>query len=225
MSKYTLTGILGWFFDAYIIECLVAPWKSLLGWNTEPLGFFSMIVLVGLFGTSIWYHVKGKFSTTWISPGEYLVGTRLSDSGKTRINPWPVSRLVLFLIILYNIFRTAHNYDADKIFFFGSNTFVIVVLSSLLLHALILTGNALLANARTLGLTLLSLGYIFLASSRYVNYLELKQTALLESTKSALVGLGLNLVVGAAYIYLQAKHRRKNPQTLGQWNKPNQEAS
>jgi hypothetical protein len=207
MSKYTLTGILGWFFDAYIIECLVAPWKSLLGWNTEPLGFFSMIVLVGLFGTSIWYHVKGKFSTTWISPGEYLVGTRKSDQGKIRINPWPVSRLALFVVIIYNLLQTARTYDAGEVFFFGYGTLDMVILGSFLFNALVLAGSALLANARLAGLALLSLGYMIFVASLDVNYMEIKQLLQLKSAQYALAGLILNLAVGAYYFGQKAKRK------------------
>lgn len=207
MNKYTLTGILGWFFDAFIIECLIAPFRSRLSLNTDPISLFALIALLGLFIASVWYHVKGRSGTTWISPGEYLIGTRLTNNRKARINPWLVSRLVLFIVIVYNLLQTARTYDAGEVAFFGYSAMGMVILGSFLFNAMILSGSALLANARYAGMALVSLAFIYLTASRYVNYLQLKQTLQLEYAKYALVGLVLNIIVGAVYFYLRAKRQ------------------
>jgi len=208
MNKHTLTGILGWFFDAFIIECLIAPFRSKLSLNTDPISLFGLLALLGLFIASIWYHVKGKSGTSWISPGEYLIGTRRTDKGKIRINPWPVSRLALFIVIVYNLLQTARTYDAGEVFFFGYGTLGMVILGSYLFNALVLAGSALLANARYFGLVAVSLGFIVLTVSRYVNYRLGNQSLQLESAKYALFGLALNLVVGAIYLFLAARHKQ-----------------
>lgn len=209
MNKQILTGILGWYFDAFLIDCLIAPLQNRLGMNTDPISLLALLLLLGLFIASIWYHIKGKSRTSWISPGEYLIGTRHSDKGKTRVNPWPMSRLVLFLLVAFNLLHTNRTYDAGEIAFFGYDSLGMVILFSFIFNALLLIGSALLANARYAGLALVTLAFVYLAASHYVNYLDMDQPLHMELVKQALITSALNLIVGITYFILKVRHQRK----------------
>jgi len=205
MTKQTLVGFMAWLFDAYILECLTAPIRIYLSASTNPLNIIGLLALLGVFIGSVWYHVSGKKKIRWISPGEYLIGTLSTTEGKIRHNPWPISRLALFLLIGYNLAQTARAYDPGELAFFGYTSMGSLLLGSLIQNIFLLWGSALLAMARLHGLILLALGYLFIIGSRYVNGLALAELAHPDVSKSAIWGLIANLVVGAYYFYIKTK--------------------
>jgi hypothetical protein len=205
MTKHTLVGFMAWLFDAYILECLTAPVRIQLSASTNPLNIIGLLALLGIFIGSVWYHVAGKKKTRWISPGEYMIGTLSTSEGKIRINPWPITRLALFLLIGYNLTQTARGYEPGDFAFYGHISLVSLIIGSLIQNVLLLLGSALLAMARPLGLLALTMAYLFQLGSTYVNGRELAELAISNSSTSAVWGLVANLAIGAYYFYRKAQ--------------------
>ena len=158
MEERYHNGILGWLFDAFILQVfLVGPLTHLTrGGNDVLYGSvlaFSLVIWI----LSILYHARWKYKTTWRSPGEHFIVVEMIDGKKIQTSPFRVHRFFLYLILVIDLFTTPFIYDQPV---YGQFSFWRILLLGWLYDLLIFFGAIWAARGKWLGLLLISIALI-----------------------------------------------------------------
>lgn len=154
-------GFLAWLFDAAILECLAGPLRQQMAFEANAKGLVSAGVMLVLLIISLLYHFYYKHRTHWISPGEFLIGTLVRDNGKQLVNPFMISRNILFILVVIHMITLERDYMPGTFTWFGLDNSWARWTFNILFNGLLLTGTAFLCRARWSGLIIIAGALIF----------------------------------------------------------------
>lgn len=198
MEKEYNNGFLGWLFDAYAIECLIGPILYFMMDSSDTLSIVSIVIMIAALIGSIVYHMTWKYKTKWISPGEYFIAVKMIDNEKRQTNPFHVHRFFLYFILVLNLINTARKFDN---LYFGESDLLIAIIVIYAYNIMIFSGSALISNAKSAGLIIISVAYLLMTSGNVINFIQYTDS----SYKVMIIVFGslliLNLVIGMIYFY------------------------
>jgi hypothetical protein len=185
MEKEYNNGFLGWLFDAYAIECLIGPILYFMMDSSDTLSIVAIVIMIAALIGSIVYHTTWKYKTKWISPGEHFIAVKSIEKEKKQTNPFHAHRFFLYFILVLNLINTARKFD---------NLYYTY-------NILIFSGSALISNAKSIGLIIISIAYLLMTSGNVINFIQYNDS----SYKIMVIVYGslliLNLVIGLIYFY------------------------
>jgi hypothetical protein len=204
MQKQYRNGFLGWMFDAYLVQVIVAPLQYNLTNKSDLYSLFLLLIMLAIFIVSILYHVTWKHQTQWISPGEHLIGTQWIDGFKVQTNPYPISRFFLIVVIVLNLLLTANTIEDTRIYF-GYSSISFQIFFNLVYNGLLLYGTLSLGMARKSGLVLISAAYALIATAYLFTLTQALHPGLGQKLKNILIVFAANILIGGYYLY---RHKR-----------------
>lgn len=207
MQKQYRNGFLGWMFDAYLIQVILAPLQYNLGDKTGLYNMSLLFMMLAIFIITILYHAQWKHKTLWISPGEHLIGTKWLDGYKIQTNPFPINRFLLIGILVLNILFTANTIEDTRVYF-GFNNITFQIFFNLIYNGLLLVGTLFLGMARKSGLAFVSAAYILLLSAYVVSLTQAAYPGMGPKLRNIIILLAANILVGGYYLYRYQKSKR-----------------
>ncbi len=204
MEKQHNNRFLAWLFDAFILECVFLPIRYALLENQNLLSYAGLFLLLGVFVLSIIYHMRWTHGTTWISPGETMIGVQLKEGVKVQTNPFTIRRLVLIILIIFNLISTARTLDPSAISYFGQSGMVFIWFFGSIYNVILLTGIWLLGQARKMGLILIMLAFLLMFAAQLTNVAYFDMPQFTSNMWNALFLLLANLAIGGYYFHKQS---------------------
>lgn len=172
--------------------------------KNEILQLSLYIIILGIFGLSIVYHIPLKYKWAFITPGEYMVGVNGAYNEKVTENPFPIPRKAIFwLIALTAIGLSLSDFEPGVSYFKNMNK-VWSVDSSMIYNLIFFAGLVFLGRGNYLGAIVFIFHFVS-AVLAYNNQIVVsgKRCAYLGTVH--VVAMIITLGIGGYYYYRKNK--------------------